>query len=247
MLEQKSHPFSTFLTLTIADDDSKDFEPNMRTKHDEKWQLNKRQLQKFIKRLRRYSGRHFRYYAVGEYGEHTDREHYHLALFNYPFWDTEPIQRAWKFGNFQSDELNSARAYYLAGYVTKKLTTIGSVSGGRNPEFAIMSRGNQKGGASGIGVPYLKTIASTMLKANTKLSDTNGCIRINTRPLPLDRYIKIQLAKMLKEEELPEFQKWLKLDMHEDFKRKNFITEFKEREISEHRAKRIMRRKKGTL
>jgi hypothetical protein len=247
LLESKNWENNTFLTLTIAEDDSKDFPPGMRTKHDEGHQLNKQQLQKFIKRLRKYSGRTFRYFAVGEYGENYDREHYHLALFNYPFWDTEPIIQAWDFGIIQSDPFTKERSNYICGYVTKKLTTIGSVSRGRNPEFAIMSRGTRQNQLGGLGVPYLYKVAHYMQRSGLQLRDTSGLIRINGTLFPLDRYCKLKLAEILGEKEQPEFQKWLKLDMLEDKKRNEPIIEIEAKIASKRKADRIMRRKKGTL
>ena len=58
--------------------------------------INKKDIQKFLKRLRYYfKGRRIRYYYVGEYGERTDRPHYHMALFNCCYTEEKIIKRAW--------------------------------------------------------------------------------------------------------------------------------------------------------
>lgn len=44
--------------------------------------LSKVDVQLFIKRLRKSLGTKLKYYAVGEYGEHFERPHYHILFFN---------------------------------------------------------------------------------------------------------------------------------------------------------------------
>ena len=44
--------------------------------------LQKSDLQKFFKRLRKKTHEKISYYAVGEYGDNTQRPHYHIILFN---------------------------------------------------------------------------------------------------------------------------------------------------------------------
>ena len=110
-----------------------------------------------------------RYYLVGEYGDTTERPHYHICLFGYPpcaygqtrlFKNERPccawcsgLQDTWSQGNVFSAELNELSIQYCAGYVTKKMTSHEDIRlNGRHPEFARMSN------RPGIGVPALQFI-----------------------------------------------------------------------------------------
>lgn len=70
ILEASAHEHSYFVTLTYDDDHLPD---------DRK--LRKRDVQLFIKRLRKMYPEQVRYYVCGEYGGQTFRPHYHCALF----------------------------------------------------------------------------------------------------------------------------------------------------------------------
>ena len=64
---------ASFVTLTYDD-----------TKLPANQTLVKAHLQNFMKRLRkRIEPEKLRYYAVGEYGDKTQRPHYHMILFNH--------------------------------------------------------------------------------------------------------------------------------------------------------------------
>ena len=73
LLELEKHEFNTFLTLTY-DDVHLPADQSLKTEH----------LTNFFKRLRYKVDYPIRYYAVGEYGEETERPHYHVALFGHP-------------------------------------------------------------------------------------------------------------------------------------------------------------------
>lgn len=75
MLEATYHKDSWFLTLTYDDDHlPRPFEGSDRNP------LVKRDLQLFVKRLRRTTGQKIRYFACGEYSP-SGRPHYHIILF----------------------------------------------------------------------------------------------------------------------------------------------------------------------
>lgn len=98
--------------------------------------LRKDHVQKFIKRLRKHFPQKIRYFYCGEYGDESDRPHYHLCLFNVTFSDlalwkntqglyvyTSPtLEKLWPYGFSTIGELNFATAMYTAGYVLKKIT-----------------------------------------------------------------------------------------------------------------------------
>jgi hypothetical protein len=122
---------SSFVTLTYDDDHL----PKHQT-------LVKEDLVKFIDKVRKSSLGHFRYYAVGEYGDKTQRPHYHLALFNVdPIQWEDRIREKWKKGFVHVGELSPESAGYIAGYCTKKMTNPRTWEDpNRIPEFARMSQ-----------------------------------------------------------------------------------------------------------
>lgn len=102
---------------------------------------NKEDVQKFIKRLRRYIQYHFgqtnvKYLVTAEYGKRTHRAHYHALLFNVQFTDLVPYKRSkrgnliyksatldkiWQHGICTVDSVNvqSACARYCTKYAMK--------------------------------------------------------------------------------------------------------------------------------
>lgn len=141
--ESKMHDENCFVTLTYAPEH---VPPG----------LVVRDLQLFFKRLRNESGRKFRYFAVGEYGEKLSRPHYHCLLFGFDFPDKKfwkgkgeyrqyrsaMLEKAWPLGHALSGSLTPASAQYCAKYSVKKVR--GSLAeahyGTKTPEFAVMSR-----------------------------------------------------------------------------------------------------------
>lgn len=139
MLLEASHQpnTSSFVTLTYNDDhlpEDKGLKPL--------------EAMGFINRLRQRSGiGHVRYFLVGEYGDKTQRPHYHGALFNVPPAQFEDrIVDCWKkdgdpLGFVQVGEITRESAQYIAGYTTKKMTAKEDPRlEGRPPEFARMSK-----------------------------------------------------------------------------------------------------------
>jgi len=121
--EASEHEISSFVTLTYDD--------NHIPTHNS---LHYPDLQKFWKRLRKEIGP-LRYYAVGEYGDNTQRPHYHAVIFGHAFeadrlilrrepsllWTSPQLERAWGLGHVSVGALTFETARYTASYVTKKL------------------------------------------------------------------------------------------------------------------------------
>lgn len=136
--------------------------------------ISKRDLQLFLKRLRKGTSGAVRFFGVGEYGEESGRPHYHCLLFGRDFDDrrlfttrngvsvftSEELAGFWKFGHSTVGDLTFQSAAYCARYVLKKITgdpanehykytdkETGEVFD-REPEFALMSNGgrNRTGG-----------------------------------------------------------------------------------------------------
>jgi len=122
-------------------------------------------FQQFAKRMRWHTKAELRYYMCGEYGETTQRPHYHAAIFNYNFRDRVPIGKSasghltydskelrnyWQKGNVTVQDLTPGTAAYVAGYILKKqlgatasydlVTEDGEVLE-RDPEYSAMSKG----------------------------------------------------------------------------------------------------------
>lgn len=108
LLESQEHRNTTFTTLTYSDN----YLPET---------LQRRDLQLFIKRLRRRKSAKLRFFACGEYGETTHRPHYHALLFGISATqDAGRIQMAWHQGFTTSEPVTPQRIAYCAGYVQKK-------------------------------------------------------------------------------------------------------------------------------
>lgn len=116
-------PLNSFVTLTYDDEHLPANE-----------QLNYKDLQDFWKRLRKRVGP-LRYYSVGEYGDKTNRPHYHACIFGHAFeqdrtilrttpyllWTNPTLLETWGNGHVSVGALTFQTAQYTASYVTKKL------------------------------------------------------------------------------------------------------------------------------
>jgi len=80
--ELDEHEDSIFITLTYDEDNVP-----------ENMSLRKADLQKFFKRLRKALGdRTIKYFACGEYGDKTERLHYHSIIFGLSLKDIEATE-----------------------------------------------------------------------------------------------------------------------------------------------------------
>lgn len=111
--------------------------------------LNKRDLQLYLKRLRKRDGNaRIRYYAVGEYGSKSGRAHYHILLFN---TEERHIRSAWvdsknkPIGIVHVGTVRPASVAYVTKYIVQPRYDLK----GLQKPFATMSR------AYGIGGKYL--------------------------------------------------------------------------------------------
>lgn len=196
MLEAKDHAESCFVTLTYDEDHL----PEDRS-------LSPDHLRNYLKRLRKkLDPIKLRYFACGEYGDKTDRPHYHLALFgtvgcrkgitapnrNGECCETCDTQRRiWGYGNVFIGQLTEQSAAYIVGYVVKKITNpMGKEElAGRHPEFARMSN------RPGIGAGFMDEVASTLLehRLQDSLEDVPMALRHGKRVWPLGRYLRRRL------------------------------------------------------
>lgn len=194
--ESKMHSANMFLTLTYDNDhlpSSGSLEPD--------------EFQKFMKRLYIYFYRRFgikiRYYGAGEYGDMTNRPHYHVLVFgarmpdckfysedeNGILYTSETLDKIWGKGGCKIGEVNYKTAAYVARYVVKKVDgkkkddghylsiDMDGVLTERHPEFSRMSR------RPGIGYPYYE-------KYGHELRTWDNII-VDGRPAPSIRYYDV--------------------------------------------------------
>lgn len=140
-------------------------------------------LSAFIKRLReRIEPRKIRFFGVGEYGDDTNRPHYHVIIFGLSIFELSLVEEVWGKGICHAMELNRKTVQYTCGYVCKKLTNKNDVKlAGREPEFARMSR---RPGIGGLNVPE---IAKAGLRGGAL--DSAQEIRLDGKKFPLGRYL----------------------------------------------------------
>ena len=118
MLEASYHEQNYFITLTYDDThvpksyyacpETGEALPSLT--------LSKRDIQLFLKRLRKLTGQSFRYYLCGEYGSNTHRPHYHLIVFGLNLDDLKPLKQmdGWKY--YTSATIERASAPDGSGY-----------------------------------------------------------------------------------------------------------------------------------
>lgn len=107
--------------------------------------LIKDHVQRYLKRVRKQlRDVEVRYFAAGEYGEKTNRPHYHIVMF-FDCQLTEEMKRflssCWDYGFVQDLPVREEALAYVAGYVSKKLLSGGHDDVDRPAEFFVSSKG----------------------------------------------------------------------------------------------------------
>lgn len=148
-------PRNSFITLTYDDQ-------HVPTDYSVKL----RDLQTFMKRLRKSLPQKIRFFACGEYGDNYNRPHYHALIFNHDFPDkkfftrrrdndyfkSQSLSQLWPQGLHEIGHLTYRSAAYCARYVMKKIngdradehyyrrSPIDGEMHRVDPEFCVMSR-----------------------------------------------------------------------------------------------------------
>lgn len=190
--EAQLHENNSFITLTYSNENLP-----------EDMSIRKREVQTFIKRLRKKIGIKIRYFACGEYGEMNNRPHYHAIIFGYDFPDkklwskkngnllyrSELLEKVWTKGHSIIGEVTFESAAYVARYVMKKrkgddaeeyYKLLDKETGEIHqiePEFCLMSRGRKPDG--GIGKRWLDKF---------KTDTDKDFITLNGKKMKLPRY-----------------------------------------------------------
>lgn len=214
MLEAMQYTDNAFVTLTYSDEaiplgmfsGSNSILPT----------LVPRDLQLFMKRLRKECPTKLRFFAVGEYGDETFRPHYHIAAFNFPrcyrgetkrnlrgrcIWseccDTcRLVGTTWGKGDIEVRNLDAAKCEYVARYTIKKMTKGDDARLlGRHPEFSRQSN------RPGIGAPSVARVAEVIRSVPRlrieDIVDVPSALMLSGKPLPLGRYMRAKLRLAL--------------------------------------------------
>jgi len=135
--ELTEHETSCFVTLTYSDQ----YLPEGGT-------LDHRHVQLFLKRLRFEIKTPIRYFVAGEYGDKTQRPHYHIIIYGYDFPDKTPeaigkgghirykslaLERLWGMGLCDVGTVTSKSMAYVAYYNVKRLHDDNAM--GKNPQL----------------------------------------------------------------------------------------------------------------
>lgn len=182
MLESRMHESSVFITLTYDDNHL----PANDYYHG--GSLYKKDLQQFFKSLKQALARKgspkIRYYAVGEYGDQSQRAHYHALIYGISYEDAdELIDRIWDKGYTYTRPFLRERAAYVCGYTTKKLEADRRKLDGRKPMFQIQSMN------PGIGVNYIEHLADYIVNRNKTDIIHDGFIRIDGKMHYLGKFL----------------------------------------------------------
>lgn len=182
-LESRCHAENSFLTLTYSDDCL----PAGGT-------LVPRDVELWRKRFRQEFGP-FRYFFVGEYGDDSNRPHYHAALFGVGPQFEDMVRETWQMGHVMLAELNIQTIRYITGYVTKKMTSkYDERLDGRHPEFRSMSKG--------LGRGYVGEIVDTLDEQSAHVSVPNSLFLSGTKA-PLGKYLRKKIREGMYNEKTP--------------------------------------------
>lgn len=190
MAEASLYENNIFLTLTYNDDNLPPCNIMDNGQLSPVHPLVKRDLQLFIKRLRKsLPDQKIRYFACGEYSPKL-RPHYHLIIFNiklddlellyknesqFKYYTSKTISDCWKYGFHIIAGCNWHTCAYTARYIMKKQKGDQASTYEKfnyPPEFTIMSR------KPGIGAEYFKEHAIDIYYDGAFLSTENGNMRI---------------------------------------------------------------------
>ncbi len=177
--------------------------------------LSKKDVQNFMKRLRKLSNQKLKYYVCGEYGSKGMRPHYHMILFNS---DKEMVEKAWSLdkksiGSIYIGDVNEASIGYTLKYISKKGKIPLHINDDRQKEFSLMSKG--------LGKNYL---SDKMIKWHKySIEDRMYCNIPGNKKIAMPRYYKDKIYN--------EFEK-LRISNHikeiSDIKDKELIEELGE-------------------
>lgn len=225
--ERVDHDDAAFVTLTYDDDHlPKEYFDDRTGEVFVEHSLVKRDYQLFLKSIRERAdrlmhGRKLRFYCVGEYGEKTQRPHYHLALFGFPSCPVRGacvvggrfrpctcevcrfVQSCWDNGHIFVGDVEADSARYMADYVTKKWTSnkCRCRGGGHHekcPQVALAGRLPEFAKWSqGLGSGVLDNLVSALTTYGFESENLPRVVMHGSKALPLGRYLSDKLYDRL--------------------------------------------------
>ena len=146
--EMNNYKFKTFITITMDEIRATRNKAGMT-------EVSKKDLKSYIRKLQYYdkeylkisNEKRMKYVACAEYGELTERAHYHLVILHNTFLQFK-MKSCWKRGHVRIEAIKDVRAlYYTVGYTDKKQQDYFKDKYKRQKEereagFLIASRGN---------------------------------------------------------------------------------------------------------
>lgn len=167
--------------------------------------LQKQHYRNFFKNFRPLvTSSKIRFFLVGEYGDQTQRPHFHAILFGIAPLIAGGVdglgglvRKAWPHGHTYVGDATVDSMQYVAGYVTKKMTAKDDPRlNGREPEFARMSL------RPGIGALAVDDIARAMgtdagLQQFIESGDVPLSLAVGRKSLPLARYLRRKLREKM--------------------------------------------------
>lgn len=221
--EFKVSPFAYFFTLSYRDDDL----PNICSLDPKKEFpcLSRRDIQLFLKRLRKNSKVKLKYHIVGEYGPNTMRPHYHGLFFSFQPLDLEQIMKAWTHQDLIYKVFEPAISTAAAGYVSKYLCKTPFL-----PDYIKNSDRSVRPFtmcSNGLGLTYLETNSQLV---NLKKSQLQDFVVIDGRKQSMPRYYR---SKLFTDEERHELSSRKELKVSED-NIKEFSQFCKDRNLDEY-------------
>lgn len=200
-MEYQASDFGLFVTLTY-DDDKLPFDG-----------VCVRDVQLFLKRLRKnFDSKTLRYFIVSEYGDHTQRPHYHGLLF-FNNIDRSPaiydiIEKSWANGFVQFGEVEEGSITYCTKYCLKS----SDVPRGKNDNFRLLSKMH-----GGVGISHLKENEDFYFQRIDKPQIVTS--REFTSPMP--RYYRNKLVSKLDPEDKEEIKMLYSLQVEELRRKRN--------------------------
>lgn len=236
--EMNNYKFKLFITLTMDEIQATRSKSGLTSLDKNMFTLYIKKLQywekKYNMKIAKDNSMKMKYISCGEYGEKSERAHYHIVLLTNSFIHHK-IKTLWKLGHVEMETVKDVRAvYYTAGYTDKKIQTYFKNKykkdlDDREIAFLKVSRGN--------GKKYIEEKVAEITADKYYIESFNGKNKIPTYyKTKLKEYITGVKAKyrVLKEEERQFYQNRKtyminhKEYYREYYKWENFINKVKE-------------------
>lgn len=182
--EMQQHNYGYFITLTY-DDDHLPFWPNSVYPT-----ICKKHLQDYNKRLRlelkKYNNS-YKFYQIGDYGEQTDRPHYHSIILANNVINNSMFSLKWQYGMVDVGIAEPESIGYVVRYIRKSTQERNRLSKVRENPFMTCSQG--------IGIAYAKR--------EVKAINDQESVRVNGSKAKIPRYyVKKGIIKLPKKLEI---------------------------------------------